>query len=141
MKERRNNNSLLVLTTLGVYLGLLMVGATPGVVAQQGAMSRNFELSEEVDVKDDLDLDPAVEQGGKEAAEVENLLSGSVESLVRVYLVHLALDQAAAHAHLDVPVLPRVVPQRELTHYAAHWPNDFRNSPSTTPSSLARAAL
>ncbi|MBA2379850.1 MAG: hypothetical protein H0V76_09795 [Blastocatellia bacterium] len=143
MKERRNNNSLLVLTTLGVYLGLLMVGATPGVVAQQGAMSRNFELSEEVDLKDDLDLDPAAEQEADEIAEFEHLFTeSSVESLVSVYLVHLALDShAVAGTQLNVAVHHHVVPQPDLTQRSAHWPNDVLNSPSTNISSLARAAL
>jgi hypothetical protein len=56
--NKKNQNSILFLTTLGVYIGLLMVGSTPGVVVQQGAMTRNFEISDEIEVNDDLDRDP-----------------------------------------------------------------------------------
>lgn len=58
MSSKKGQNSILLLTTLGVYLGLLMAGATPGVIAQQAALTRNFELSEEFEAKDDLDKDP-----------------------------------------------------------------------------------
>jgi len=34
VKARRNHNSILILTTLGVYLGLVLVGATPQLRAQ-----------------------------------------------------------------------------------------------------------
>lgn len=59
MKQAKSNNSILLLTTLGVYLGLLVVGSAPGLIAQQAAATtRNFELSEEIEVKDDLDKNP-----------------------------------------------------------------------------------
>ncbi len=48
-----------MLTTLGVYIGLLMAGSAPGVVAQQaGAMTRNFDVKDEIEIKDDLDNKP-----------------------------------------------------------------------------------
>ncbi len=59
MTNRTDKNSILFIATLGVYIGLLMAGATPGVIAQQAAMTRNFELSEEIDVTDDLEKKPA----------------------------------------------------------------------------------
>jgi hypothetical protein len=56
---RKSQNSVIFLTTLGVYIGLLMVGATPGIVAQQaGAMTRNFDVTDEIEVRDDLDENP-----------------------------------------------------------------------------------
>ena len=36
MSERNKNNSIIFLTTLSVYLGLVLVGATPQVLAQNG---------------------------------------------------------------------------------------------------------
>lgn len=56
MNNRKGQNSLLFLTTLGVYLGLVLVGATP--VLGHAATTRNFEISEEIEIKDDLDRKP-----------------------------------------------------------------------------------
>lgn len=56
MSERRTQNSILFLTTLGVYLGLVLVGATP--VLGHAATTRNFELLDEIEFKDDLDKKP-----------------------------------------------------------------------------------
>lgn len=57
MTNRKNNNSILFLTTLGVYFGLVLVGAAPQVLAH-AAMTRNFEIADEIEVKDDLDKQP-----------------------------------------------------------------------------------
>jgi hypothetical protein len=57
MVNRKNQNSILVLATLGVYLGLVLVGATPQALAQ-AAMTREFNIKDEVEVKDDLDRKP-----------------------------------------------------------------------------------
>ena len=57
MVNRKNQNSILVLATLGVYLGLVLVGATPQVLAQ-AAMTKQFNVKDEVEVKDDLDKGP-----------------------------------------------------------------------------------
>ena len=60
MEKRKNQNSILFITTLGVYLGLVLAGATPQVIAhQRGAMTRNFDISDEIEFKDDLDRDPS----------------------------------------------------------------------------------
>lgn len=40
-----------------MYLGLVLAGATPQVLAQ-AAMSRQFDVKDEVEVKDDLDKKP-----------------------------------------------------------------------------------
>jgi hypothetical protein len=75
--SRSNNSSILVLATLGVYLGLLMTGATPQVLAS-AAMTREFNVVDEIEVKDDLDkkpdpaekqLDDAIEAYSKAVAE------------------------------------------------------------------------
>jgi hypothetical protein len=57
VNNRKANNSILVLATLGVYLGLVLVGATPQVLAQ-AAMARQFNVKDEIEVKDDLDKKP-----------------------------------------------------------------------------------
>jgi hypothetical protein len=48
----------LFLTTIGVYLGLVLVGGTAPQVFAHSATTRNFEISEEIEVKDDLDKQP-----------------------------------------------------------------------------------
>ena len=57
MNDRKNQNSILVLATLGVYLGLVLAGATPQVLAQ-AAMTKEFNVKDEIEVKEDLDKKP-----------------------------------------------------------------------------------
>jgi hypothetical protein len=57
LSNRKNQNSILVLATLGVYLGLVLAGATPQVLAQ-AAMTRQFDVKDEIEFKDDLDNKP-----------------------------------------------------------------------------------
>ncbi len=57
MTKGKNQNSILVLATLGVYLGLALAGAAPGVLAQ-AAMARQFDLKDEVEHRDGLDIKP-----------------------------------------------------------------------------------
>ena len=57
MSRPSNKNSILVLATLGVYFGLVLVGATPQVLAN-AAMTREFSVKDEIEVKSDLDTKP-----------------------------------------------------------------------------------
>ena len=57
MNNRKNNNSALFIATLGVYLGLVLAGATPQVLAS-AAMTRSFDVKDEIDFKDSLDKKP-----------------------------------------------------------------------------------
>jgi len=57
MTKSKSQNSILVLATLGVYLGLVLAGATPQVLAN-AAMTRQFDVKDEIEVKDDLDKKP-----------------------------------------------------------------------------------
>lgn len=45
MSGKNKNNSIIFLTTLSVYLGLVLVGATPSVLAQVENSQRKFEVS------------------------------------------------------------------------------------------------
>jgi hypothetical protein len=56
--NNRKNNSILFLTTLGVYLGLVLAGGAAPSVFAHGALTRNFELQDEIEAKDDLDKNP-----------------------------------------------------------------------------------
>jgi hypothetical protein len=60
--NRRTNNSLLFLTTLGVYLGLVLVGGAAPSVFAHGALTRPFELKDEIEITDDLDTKPDAEE-------------------------------------------------------------------------------
>ena len=72
MSNRKNYNSIVFLTTLGVYLGLVLAGgATPTVLAQ-AALTRDFDIKNEVVLEDDLDKKPD-----------EDLFVGSIANLVR----------------------------------------------------------
>lgn len=54
----RKNNSILFLTTLGVYLGLMLVGGGAPQVFAHGALTRHFDLQDEIEISDDLDNKP-----------------------------------------------------------------------------------
>lgn len=58
MSKNKSYNSILFLTTLSVYLGLVLVGASPSVLAQQAALTQRFEVQNEVEFEDDLDKNP-----------------------------------------------------------------------------------
>lgn len=79
MAKRGSNNSIIFLTTLGVYLGLVLVGATP--VLGHAATTRHFELRDEIEITDDLDRNPDDERDplelsiGNYYADLEYLIS------------------------------------------------------------------
>ena len=58
MSQRNKNNSIIFLTTLSVYLGLVLVGGAMSPVLAQAALTRNFDIQDEIEVKDDLDKKP-----------------------------------------------------------------------------------
>lgn len=91
--SKKNQNSILFLTTLGVYIGLLMAGSAPGgVIAQQaGAMTRNFDVKDEIEVKDDFDNKPDEHQCD-EAVFDEFALAYSL-FIVRDYVNGLRIQQ------------------------------------------------
>lgn len=57
MSNSKNYNSIVFLTTLSVYLGLVLVSATPPVLAH-AALSQKFEIQNEIEKEDDLDKNP-----------------------------------------------------------------------------------
>lgn len=81
MTNRKNQNSILVLATLGVYLGLVLAGATPQVLAN-AAMTRQFDVKDEIEVKDDLDKKPdnvSADLAETTASEIDHKITRSVE--------------------------------------------------------------
>ena len=57
MSNSKNYNSIVFLTTLSVYLGLVLIGGTPPVLAH-AAMTQQFDIQNEIEIKDDLDKKP-----------------------------------------------------------------------------------
>ena len=64
MNTRKTNSSILFLTTLGVYLGLVLVGGAAPSVFAHGALTKNFELQDEIEIHDDLENKPDNETAG-----------------------------------------------------------------------------
>ncbi|MEP7214330.1 MAG: hypothetical protein ABI791_14725 [Acidobacteriota bacterium] len=56
MSSRKSQNSILFLATLGVYLGLVLTGATP--VLGHAATSRQFDIRDEIEFSDEFDNKP-----------------------------------------------------------------------------------
>ena len=73
MTTRKNYNSIVFLTTLSVYLGLVLVGAPASVLAQ-AALTSKLEVKDRIEKKDDLDKKPDGYDGLEEEVElVQNL--------------------------------------------------------------------
>ena len=85
MSDRRNRNSIVFLTTLGVYLGLVLVGATPQVLAQ-AALTRDFDIRNEIVFEDDLDKKP-----DDESSIIPRTASSDVESRIVLALLEEAI--------------------------------------------------
>jgi hypothetical protein len=58
MSDRKNYNSIVFLTTLSLYLGLVLAGGSVPSVLAQAATTRNFDIKSEIVVEDDLDKKP-----------------------------------------------------------------------------------
>ncbi len=58
MNDRKSNNSILIIATLGVYLGLMLAGAPASAFANPAATTRYFDIREEIEYAEPLDTDP-----------------------------------------------------------------------------------
>ncbi len=75
MSAGKKYNRIVFLTTLSVYLGLVLVGGTAPVLAHS-ALTKNFDIHNEIEVKDDLDNKPENEScGNLSIADVIKLLA------------------------------------------------------------------
>ena len=84
MSSRKSQNSILFLATLGVYLGLVLAGATPQVLAQ-AAMTRQFDVKDEIEFKDDLDNKPdqsLIDEIDLRAEQTTRLVSDSITNFL-----------------------------------------------------------
>jgi hypothetical protein len=58
VNKKTNYNSIVFLTTLSVYLGLVLVGGTAPQVLAHSALTRDFDIKNEIEFKDNLDNKP-----------------------------------------------------------------------------------
>jgi hypothetical protein len=72
MNNRKNYNSIVFLTTLSVYLGLVLVGAPPQALAQ-AALTRQFDIQTEIELEDDLDKNPDEQALDSYSSALQNL--------------------------------------------------------------------
>lgn len=85
MSKRNKNNSIIFLTTLSVYLGLVLVGAPP--ILAHAALTRNFDFQAEVEVKDDLDNKPDDFAGEKiQSLKSTNQAIADYAEVIKVFL-------------------------------------------------------
>ena len=77
MSNKNKHNSIVFLTTLSVYLGLVLIGAPP--ILSQAALTRNFDVQNEIEFKDNLDKKP-------DGEDVENSLKKDFPALFAQFL-------------------------------------------------------
>ena len=80
MIRSRNQNSILAVATLGVYLGLILAGAAPSVLAQ-AATAKQFNVKDEAEYTENLDRKPA-ETGTRPDDALNAKITASVDRLV-----------------------------------------------------------
>lgn len=85
MTKSKSHNSIIFLTTLGVYLGLVLAGGASPQVFAYTALTRNFDIQDEVEVKDDLDKkpEPAAEKSDDNSdTKLATVISDSVKTFL-----------------------------------------------------------
>ena len=93
MTTKRPQNSILVLATLGVYLGLVLAGATPQILAQ-AATTRQFDVKDEIEYKEDLDTKPDRAECFLESRDTNEKVSRSVETFLAQFAPTIPVDVA-----------------------------------------------
>ncbi len=114
MDKRSREHSLLFLTTLGVYLGLILVGSTPQVLAQ-AATTRIFDVRDEIEAKDDLDNKPnrpAPAGSVARASDADDHITRSVQNFLAKFKPAFKFDSIAADVSNPVPDLLRTPTDR-----------------------------
>jgi hypothetical protein len=133
LNNRKNQNSILFLTTLGVYLGLVLVGATPQVLAH-AATTRTFDISEESGQVENLDKDPAKRNGEPRsvATKIRRSVSAFLAEFTDVNICGSALNPVEQRRNVQVsePIL-----------VIAHGPLRFPLTTILSPQHLARASI
>jgi hypothetical protein len=80
--KNKNYNSIIFLTTLSVYLGLTLLGATPQVLAY-AATTRDFDIKTEIEYKDDFDNKPDEESSESQAENFPRIFANFLTEVKR----------------------------------------------------------
>nr|MCU0240754.1 hypothetical protein [Pyrinomonadaceae bacterium] len=83
MSKTKSYNQIIFITTLSVYLGLVLVGASPQVLAQ-AAITNKFELKDQIEQKDDLDKKPDDEINEFLEIDLDKAISQFIEDVRKV---------------------------------------------------------
>jgi hypothetical protein len=132
LTNRKNQNSILFLTTLGVYLGLVLVGATPQVLAQ-AATARHFDISEEMGHVENLDTDPSKQSD-------RNSVAIKIRRSVSAFLAEFASVRACG-ASADTPKPLHRVSTIRHADTVSRPPVEYSLGRILSPHHLARASI
>jgi len=140
---RRNQNSIVLLTTLGVYLGLLVVGGAAPQIFAHSATSRFFDISEEQEMREDLDDNPA-DLACLTRADCSLQQYKSITAAVRAYFAVFAADfkDISTDISQDGQIFP--TPCRinhKLTNNQDFSASDVRSQKLISGLNLARASI
>ena len=124
MSSRKGQNSVLFLATLGVYLGLVLTGATP--VLGHAATARQFDIRDEIEFTDEFDNKP-----DNELATLSLSIKSYLED-VEMFLGNLGdlrkggkFDPATDAFEVEQSTILPCVPANNVGNYTA---NSFRVS-------------
>lgn len=93
MNNRKNYNSLVFLTTLSVYLGLVLAGGAAPTVFAQAATTRGFDFKNEIVIEDDLDKKPDDETCSELKAKSDETNSKFIEQYTKTILALVRLSE------------------------------------------------
>ncbi|MGI8555387.1 MAG: hypothetical protein ACR2LT_03395 [Pyrinomonadaceae bacterium] len=106
MSKSKNYNRIVFLTTLSVYLGLVLVGGTAPVLAHS-ATTKSFDIKNEIEIKDDLDKNPDNKEKKNDSISEDNFPELFLQLLNNIKIeavngnIHLPL-QSNFHFELDL---------------------------------------
>lgn len=123
MNNRSKNNSIIFLTTLSVYLGLVLVGGAMPTVLAQAATTRNFNVQDEIEVKDDLDKNP--EKNEELSADVELVKRLNIVQAIGIFLEDLRKLES----------IDKFNPQKEWNFSHKVWLEEYDSTNSTSTNS------
>lgn len=140
--RRKNQNSILLLTTLGVYLSLLVVGGSAPQTFSHSATSRNFDIAEEQEYRDGLDDNPS-DLAALPALGADEEHAASLTAAVRAFFAVFATNLTDIVAGANTPTEFGIRPI--LTRKIAEHPNfsaaDVRSQKIIPILNLARASI
>jgi hypothetical protein len=118
MSKSKNYNSIVFLTTLSVYLGLVLSGgATPSVLAHS-ALTRDFDLKNEIIFEEDLDKKP------------DDEISENVEIIRKINIVEAISNFVSDLKKLES--IGKFNPKEERIFSYQHWTKHYSETYSTS---------